>query len=211
MTKNKPLMYHLTLLAGVCLMLLTTGCAAFSPEAVATDRHQIKAGDYRLDKRHGTLLFKVQHMGLAPYLGRFNDFDIVLHYDPANPAASRVSALVKTASIDVNYPAFSKTLIGPQWFDSGNYPEATFTSTGIEWRDANHATLSGELTLLGFTAPVTLDVEFVGAINHVLTGIYTLGFSATMAFDRSVFGLDRHIPLVSDRVEVEIHGELQQR
>lgn len=208
----KPLLKHLVLLAGACLMALSVGCAAaFSPEDVERDRLQVKAGQYSLDKHHATMLFKVQHMGLAPYLGRFNDFDINLAYDPANPAAITVSAVVKTGSIDVNYPEFSETLSGPDWFNSASFPQATFTSTTVEWRDASHATVTGDLTLLGVTAPATVEVEFVGATNHVVTGNYTLGFSATLAFERSRFGLDKFIPVVADRVEMEIYAELQRQ
>lgn len=208
----KSLLQHLTLLVSAWLMAISLGCAAaFSPEDVEQDIRKVRAGQYRLDKHHATMLFKVQHMGLAPYLGRFNDFDIQLAYDPENPAATRVKATVKTASIDVNYPQFSTTLSGADWFNSASFPEASFVSTGIEWRDASHASVSGHLTLLGVTAPVTLEVVFHGAIHHVVTRNYTLGFSATLAFERSRFGLDKFIPVVADRVEMEIHAELQRQ
>ena len=49
---------------------------------------------------------------------------------------------------------------------------------------------AGDLTLLDVTAPVNLNVDFHGAGRNFLTRSKTMGFSATVSFQRSVFGLD---------------------
>ena len=43
----------------------------------------------------------------------------------------------------------------------------------------------------------------------MLTGFYTLGFSATGSIKRSDFGMDQYIPMVGDQVEIEIYAEFQ--
>ena len=68
----------------------------------------------------------------------------------------------------------------------------------------------GELTLLGVTAPVTLNVVFNGGGRNFLTRKYTLGFSGSANFQRSVFGLSRFTSFgVGDDIDLEIHIEFQ--
>ena len=52
---------------------------------------------------------------------------------------------------------------------------------------------------------------FHGATRPVITGTYTLGFSANATLNRSDWGIDKHIPVVDDEVALEIHAELQRR
>jgi polyisoprenoid-binding protein YceI len=196
-------------LTAALLVSSAAGCVAVNPEPVETEVTGVKAGKYVLDRHHATVLFKVQHMGLAPYVGRFNDFDATLELDGLNPAAARVSATIATASLDVNYPDFAKQLIGKDWFDSAAFPQAVFESTEIRWADERHATVRGNLTLLGVSAPIEMQVTFIGATRHVITGTYTLGFSAVSRIRRSAFGLDKLIPVVADETEIEIHAEFQ--
>lgn len=198
-------------LALAVLLTILAACAGFAPEAVERAAGATREGQYRLDPHHATLLFKVRHMGLAPYVGRFNAFDVALDFDPENPAATRLQATIDTASIDVNYPSFASTLAGPGWLDSARHPTATFVSTAVSWRDASHARVDGILTLRGIAAPASLDVTFHGATRHVITGTYTLGFSANATLKRSDWGIDKHIPVVDDEVAIEIHAELQRR
>ena len=76
-TKIKlPVIFGLTILLSSCVSLLVP--------TVNTEVVSLKAGQYKLDKAHATLLFKVQHLGLSTYVGRFNNFDASLDFDPEN-------------------------------------------------------------------------------------------------------------------------------
>jgi polyisoprenoid-binding protein YceI len=77
--------------------------------------------------------------------------------------------------------------------------------------DDTHAIFTGNLTLHGVTAPVDLAVEFNGAGDNILTGRYTLGFSATAHIKRSRFGVDYLIPAIGDDVAIEVFAEFQKR
>ena len=92
-----------------------------------------------------------------------------------------------------------------------NFPQAVFKTTSlVEVLDENTFVFGGDLTLLGVTAPVTLNVNFHGGGRNFLTRKYTLGFSGSITFQRSVFGLDRFTSFgVGDEIELEIHVEFQ--
>jgi polyisoprenoid-binding protein YceI len=197
--------------AGILLCMAVAGCTALLAPKVETELTALRGGQYALDPNHATLLFKVEHMGLSTYVGRFDDFSAALDFDADNPSAARLDAVVRTASVDTNNAELEKTLRGASWFDVDRYPEANFRTVSVEPLTERTLRFTGSLTLLGRTAPVVLDVTFHGGARNPLTARYTLGFSATGSLRRSTFGMDDHIPLVGDEVSLEVHAEFQRR
>ena len=195
----------------VCSALLLS-CNRLLTPGFETEITELRAGQYTLDPDHATLLWKINHLGFSTFIGRFNDFDAILDFDPENIENSSLEVVISTAGLDVNLPAFEEELRGSNWFDVENFPQAVFRTTSfVEAIDENSFVFEGDLTLLGTTAPVTLNINFHGGGRNVLTRSYTIGFSASTSFQRSVFGLDRFTSFgVGDEIELEIHVEFQQ-
>ena len=194
--------------------------AANEPAAAAAPAAPTKvdlpAGDYTLDKSHASLTFKVNHLGFSHYTAQFTDFDAKLQLDPANPAAARIEATIKPASLDLPTPpaGFKKELLGANWLDAGKFPEITFKTTAVEVTGADTARITGDFTLHGVTKPVTLDAKFNGGYRgHQMDPHARIGFSATGKFKRSDFGIAYGVPAagstmgVSDEVDVAIETE----
>lgn len=187
--------------------LLLGACASLVAPKVASEPAALKAGAYKLDPNHASLIFRVNHLGYSRYLGRFEKFDAALDFDAANASAARVEAKVEIASLDVANDDFARTLMGRNWFDAAAYPEAVFKSTLIEKTGETTGRMTGDLTLHGVTAPVTLDVAFNGGAQDLLRGGYVVGFSAHGSFSRKAFGVDRFEGIVGDDVAIEIEAE----
>lgn len=197
------------LLAAGCVVALASCDRILTPD-FNTEIQELRTGQYTLDKDHATLLFKVDHLGFSSYVGRFNDFDATLDFDPENVENSSLEVVVETASIDVNNPEFAQDL-REDWFDVENYPQAIFRTTRFVEADGNSFVFEGDLTLLGTTAPVMLHVTSNGGGRNFLTRSYTLGFSANTTFQRSDFGMDNLVSFgVGDDIELEIHVEFQE-
>jgi polyisoprenoid-binding protein YceI len=201
---------HQTLLL-VLLVFLTSGCASWLQPSLKQDFVEIKAGEYVLDKDHASLLFKINHMGFSSYVGRFNDFEVSLDFDPNNIENSRIEAIIDMRSIDVNNSDFAETLAGPGWLDTDNFPQAVFRSVSLKKVDEKQLIVQGDLTFLGVTKTLNIEVTLNGAANNPLTRKFTLGFAANLSFKRSDFGLKKFIPIVGDEVAIEIHSEFQRQ
>lgn len=193
-----------------CTALLVS-CDRLLTPGFETSMQELRGGAYTLDKDHAALLWKVNHLGFSPYVGRFNDFDATLDFDPENVEASTLEVIVNTASVDVNNAAFAEQLRGDDWFNVENFPQAVFRTTSfVESINDNTFVFRGDLTLLGTTAPVDMTVTFNGGGRNMLTRRYTLGFSASVEFKRSEFGMSNLIPFgIGDDIELEIHVEFQ--
>lgn len=186
---------------------------AATPAPVATD---VPAGTYRLDKTHATLHFRVSHLGFSNYTAAFTDFDAELQLDPKNPEASSVTARVNPKSLSLPAPpkGFVDELLGKGWLNAAEFPEITFKSTKVELTGADTARITGDFSLHGVTAPLTLEAKFNGGyIGHEYDPNARIGFSAKGSLKRSAHGVSYGIPApgttmgVSDDVEVIIEAE----
>jgi len=195
----------------IFVVLCASGCAGLLRPKLKQELVEIKTGDYVLDKDHAVILFKVDHMGFSKFVGRFNEFDASLRFVPERVEESTLEAVVNMRSVDVNNAKFERALNGRFWFDTKTYPQAYFKTTSAELVGPQRVRFFGNLTFLGVTAPLELTVNVAGAANNLLSGKYTIGFSAEAVFSRSTFGLDRYVPTVGDDIELEIHAEFQRR
>lgn len=151
------------------------------------------AGSYKVDAGHAAVVARVSHIGYSMSVFRFDTLDGTLTWDPANPAASKLSATVQTASIATPVKGFSAELAGKAYLDSATFPTATFVSTAFRQTDATHGKVDGTFTLKGKSAPVTFDVTLVGAgpgFGKPRIGVTARGWIKPQDHDMGPFFLD---------------------
>jgi polyisoprenoid-binding protein YceI len=171
-------------------------------------------GTYNLDLTHASVVWKVSHLGLSDYVARFADFDANIEFDPNDVENSKITASINPLSIQTAYPNaaekdFNQILATDEgWFNAGAFASIDFASSSIEMTSDTTAKMQGDLTFLGNTLPVTLDVVFNGAmLRQPFSGKPTMGFSATTTIERSEWGMTKYVPQIGDNVEVMIEGE----
>ncbi|MEZ5475676.1 MAG: YceI family protein [Steroidobacteraceae bacterium] len=194
--------------------------AALGSIAQTTAADAPPAGHYTLDKAHSTITFRVSHMGFSFYTASFAKFDASLDFDPAKLETAKLEATIDAASLAIPAPpeGFLEILLGPVWLNTDRFPTITYRSTQVRSIGTNTATVAGNLTLNGKTAPVTLEVTFNGgyAGKAGFDPNARVGFSAQGSFKRSDFGVLTGIPpagsmmgvgdQVSFVIETEFHG-----
>ena len=170
------------------------------------------SGSYSVDLTHASVVWKVSHFGFSTYVGRFNDFSAEIELDSENFEKSSVSVDIKVDSLDTDYPFpekedFNKVL-AEDWFKSADHPSITFKSTSVSSLNESSFKITGDLTLMGQSHPITLDATLNGATpSHPFLKIPLVGFSATTEIDRTVWGLSKFAPKIGAKVAIEIEGE----
>lgn len=163
--------------------------------------------NYTFDKAHTQILFFVNHMGFSNSNGKFLDFDGGITYDAANPAASSANITIKTDSLNMDLAKWDEHLKSADFFNTAKFPTMTFKSTKIEPVDATHAKMTGDLTLLGVTKPVTLDVTLNKCGPNLMSQKPQCGFDLAGTIKRSEWGMSGSIPAVGDDVKLMITVE----
>lgn len=206
---RKTFVRKIKCISTILLLLLLAGCQSLITPNRTTQLHEFRSGNYQIDKTHARVIFKVNHLGLSTYVGRFNDFDASLNFDPNNVSESTLEATIKTASIDLNDESLERTLTNSSWFNSEHYPEVVFTTLSVEPINDSKLLFTGNLTLLGVTKPVVMNITFHGGATNLLTRKYTIGFTAKGVIERSGFGMSSYASIIGDEVEIEVYAEFQ--
>ena len=196
----------------VAIMLATSllfSCSRILTPDQTSEVTEVRAGQYVLDPNHASLIWKLNHLGFSTFIGTFNEFEASLDFDPEDIENASLEVVINTSSLDVDIPEFEEELRGDNWFDVAVFPQAVYRTTRfVESVDEDTFLFEGDLTLLGTTAPVSLEVNFHGGGRNFLTRSYTVGFSGSAKFNRSDFGLDRFTSFgVGDEIDLEIHVE----
>lgn len=173
--------------------------------AIAVMIGPVQAADYTVDPSHAFIQFRISHLGYSVLAGRFNDFSGTFTWDRDEPAASRISVTIKTASIDTNWAERDKHIRGEDFLDVEQFPEATFRSSRFTG-DANSGTLEGILTLHGVSKPVSLQVRAVGEGDDPWGG-YRAGFAGTTTIDRTDFGISYDLGPSANTMEFDLFIE----
>jgi polyisoprenoid-binding protein YceI len=118
------------------------------------------AGTYVLDPTHTEISFVARHM-LTKVRGRFTEFDGSIEV-AERPEDSRVEVSVKTASVQTNTQQRDDHLRSADFFESEEYPDMTFRSTGVRVTGDSGFELDGDLTIRDVTKPITLEGAFHG-------------------------------------------------
>lgn len=178
------------------------------PLAVSADLSDVPSGEYKLDNYHGYITFTYTHLGFSNPRAGFNRFDTKLTLDSSNPERSKVEVTIDATSIDSRVAEFNDHLNSADFFNTSEYPTITFRSTKVEATGANTFNVTGDLTILGTTKPVTLATTINKAGNHPMQNVPAVGVSASTTLLRSEWGLGAYVPAVSDEVELSIEVEL---
>lgn len=192
---------------GALALSLLAGGAVVAQAALTKVPSEVQAGDYKLDSAHGKITWSVDHLGFSTYQGQFVNVQAQLKLDPADLAASSLTATVPLADVASNSDGLNRHLQTADFFDVANHPTATFRSVRIMLDPAqpNRAMVQGELTLRGVTKPVTLQVRFNQAGQT--RGGYKAGFDGAATIKRSDFGITYGLPALGDEVALHIEGE----
>lgn len=152
--------------------------------------------NFTLDPDHTVIAFLVDHIGYAKVLGMFREASGSFTFDEQARTLSNIKVTVTTASVFTNHRERDEHLKSPDFLNVREFPQMTFVGRMIEPTGERTGRLAGELTLLGKTLPLTLDVAFNKAEAYPFaTGgpfsrpNYVVGVSARGVFKRSAYGM----------------------
>lgn len=193
-------------LKGLSIAAATAALTATAPIAGAA------AETFEIDTSHAEIAFLINHLGYSNMLGQFQDFEGSFTFDQDSPGDASVTVTIQAASIDTDHEKRDEHLRGPDFLNAAEFPEIVFDSTGVEVTGDKTGKLTGDLTMMGETHPVTLDVTFNKVAPHPLPqydGVLTAGFSARGTIDRTQWGVDAYAPAIGAEMRLIIEAEGQ--
>ena len=181
------------------------------------------AGTFAIDKKSSELVVKTWKEGVAAALAHNHvilatDYAGEVSFDPAAPAAAKVTLTVQVASLVPDDAALRKkfgetaevgeadrkkiaaNMLGDEQLDAAKFPTISFGSTAVTKNEKGQLVLAGQLTLHGVTRPVSLTVT-IAVKDNQLVG------DGKLRFKTSDFGVKPYstgLGTVRNRDEVEL-------
>lgn len=181
-------------------LFVATAAGSFAPAFAAPV-------SYKIDPAHTAVAFIVNHVGFSNVIGRFNTVDGDVTFDKDAVEKSVVNVTIDTTSVDTNHAKRDEHLRSPDFFNAKEFPKMTFKSTKIEKTGDKTGKLHGDLTMLGVTKPVVLDVTFNKDGVSPASKLETAGFSARGTVKRTEFGMKYGAPAIGDDIQLLIEVE----
>ena len=147
------------------------------------------ARSWEVDKAHSAVYFTIDHI-FSKTRGHFNEFDVKVNFDPAQLDQSSFVFTIDVDSIDTNITKRDKHLVSADFFDSGKFPQMTFTSTRITDEGNGLYNVVGTLNVKGNDYDLTLPLKLEGVVEHpAKKGTEVAGFNGTVVIDRLAHGV----------------------
>ncbi len=164
---------------------------------------------WNADPMHSKLSFSTQHLGISDVTGLFKKFEVSATTNKADFSDAVFELSVDVASINTEVEMRDNHLKSADFFEVEKHPSMTFKSTSIKKVSKDKYKLSGNLTLLGITKPVTMDLWYRGTVENPMSKKATSGFQLTGIIKRSDFNVGPKFPapMISDNVHIKADGE----
>jgi polyisoprenoid-binding protein YceI len=94
----------------------------------------------------------------VPVEAKFKSFTASIDYDAARPEASKAAVDIQTASMDLGDAEYNREVAKKEWFNTAQFPKASFVSTAIKAAGPGKLNVAGKLTLKGRTADVSFPL-----------------------------------------------------
>ena len=122
----------------------------------------VAADTYKVDPLHSTVIFRIKHLNVANFYGRFTDVGGKFVFDDADPSKSSVEVTIKAESVDTNDAKRNGHVKSADFLNARQFSKITFKSKTIKATENNQYKVSGDLTLHGVTKSLTVTIERTG-------------------------------------------------
>ncbi|MDB5804113.1 MAG: polyisoprenoid-binding protein [Betaproteobacteria bacterium] len=180
--------------ASGALALLCAGAAGAAPAV------------YEIENAHTFPKFEVSHNGFSNHTGIFTKTSGKITYDREAKSGS-MEVTVDTAEISTGIAPMEKFLKSKEFFNIEQYPTMSYKGMRFRFEGDKLVAIEGELTLLGVTRPLTLNVVNFVCGPHPRTKKEECGANAVGELKRSDYGMKAFLPLIGDDIKLSIQTE----
>ena len=157
--------------------------------ATALTAGAAQAAPYAIDPTHTFVTFEISHFGASTNRGRFDKKQGTVAFDRA-AKTGKVDITIDTTSVNTGTPAFDKHLQSADLFDTAKHPTIKFVSDKFTFNGDKVSEVTGQLTLLGKTGPVTLKSTQFNCYDSPMLKREVCGGDFETTIDRTQWGMN---------------------
>lgn len=161
--------------------LAATGLLATAAHAAPTT--------YAIDPTHTFATFEIDHFGASVNRARFDKKSGTVQFDKEGKTG-KVEVTLDMNSLNSGTAAFDKHLKSADIFNTEKFPEAKFVSDKFVFDGDKLKEVTGQLTLLGQTKPITIKANQFNCYQSPMLKTEVCGGDFEATIDRTQWGAD---------------------
>jgi polyisoprenoid-binding protein YceI len=163
--------------------------ALFAVAASLAAAPAAQANTYSIEPSHTAVTFEADHFNTSTLRGRFDKKEGTVEFDPAKKVV-KIDLTIDTTSINTGLEPFNGHLKSKDFFNAAEFPTAKFVADKAKFNGDKVSEVTGTLTLLGKTQPVTLKAERFNCYDNPMFKRQVCGGDFTTTIKRSQWGMD---------------------
>jgi polyisoprenoid-binding protein YceI len=142
---------------------------------------------YAIDPTHTYPSIEFSHMGISVWRGKFDKTSGNITIDRAAKTGT-VDVVVDVSSINFGLAAMDEKARSEDFFNAAKFPTATYKGT-LQFEGDKPKTVDGQITLLGVTKPLKLNITLFNCIQHPMLKKEVCGADAEGELNWSEYGM----------------------
>lgn len=134
--------------------------------------------------------------------GKFNQFSAQISFDPAKLGKAQARINIALASINTGVAEADEEVAGKLWFNTQDFPTASFVASGIKALGGDRYEATGKLTIKGRTLDIKTPLTFRAAgAKGQFDGAFVI-----KRLDYAIGeGMWRDVSAVADEIKIKFH------
>jgi polyisoprenoid-binding protein YceI len=166
----------------------TSTVTVLAAALLASGLAQAESVTYSVEPTHTYVTFEVRHFGTSTNRGRFDKKEGSITIDRA-AKTGQAEITIDMTSISTGLALFDKHLRGENFFKAAEFPTAKFVGDKFTFDGDKVTAVSGTLTLLGKTQPVTLAATHFNCYENPFVKREVCGGDFETTIARSQWGM----------------------
>ena len=162
---------------------------ALAAASVFASAAQAAPATYAIDPTHTFATFEIDHFGASTNRARFDKKSGSVQFDKA-AKTGKVEIELDMTSVNSGTPAFNKHLQSADIFNAEKFPTAKFVSDKFVYDGDKLKEVTGQLTLLDKTNPVTLKANKFTCYESPMLKREVCGGDFEATIDRTQWGMN---------------------
>jgi polyisoprenoid-binding protein YceI len=163
--------------------------AALAAALLAAGAAQAETASYAVDPTHTFVTYEIAHFGTSTNRGRFEAKEGTVQFDKAGKGG-KVDVSFDIGAVSTGVAAMDKHLLSPDFFNAAQFPGAKFVGEKFSFNGDKVAEVSGSLTMLGKTNPVTLKAKNFNCYQNPMLKREVCGGDFETTIDRTQWGMN---------------------
>ncbi|MEO8299254.1 MAG: YceI family protein [Burkholderiales bacterium] len=167
---------------------------------------QAETATYTADPLHTNVTWEVLHSGTSTIRGRFAVKEATITLDRA-AKTGKVDVGIDPATVTTIAPSLESTMKGERMFNVAAFPSVRFAGESVTFDGDKVTSVTGNLTLLGKTQPLTLQAIRFNCYQHPMLKREVCGGDFEGVIQRSQYGLGFLPQAAAENVRVLVQIE----